>query len=102
MGNGECESEQEVFTNVPVLFGDIVSRMKVLVLESVQCNLIISNPSQIKARMMIDKYNSTVKLRDNGKIEMLDSDYKEVLVKIVIMPSCLPVMWKKILLSIPI
>lgn len=47
-------------TNVPVSFGKIVMRLNLLVFESVPYDLIISDPTQIRMRIKMDKYNSTV------------------------------------------
>lgn len=74
--NGASEIVEGVVTNVPVGFGVIVSHLKFLVLDSVPFDLIISDPIQIKVRIKIDMYLSTVKVRANGKIETLNLEYE--------------------------
>ena len=63
-------------SNVPVGFGSVVARLKFLVMDSVPFDLIISDPTQIKLRMKIDKYHSTVKVKMNGKSDTLNLQYE--------------------------
>lgn len=49
--------------------------MKFLVMESVPFDLIITDPAQIKLKMKIEKYHSTVSVRANGRSETLNLQY---------------------------
>ena len=63
---------QGMVSNVPVGLGDIVTSIKLLMMESVPFDLIISDLTQIKLRTKIDKYHATVKVRAHGKTETLN------------------------------
>ena len=76
VANGASEGVQGVVSNIPVGFGKVVVRLKFLVMESVPFDLIISDPTQIKLRMKIDKYHSTVKVKMNGKSDTLNLQYE--------------------------
>ena len=76
VANGASEGVKGTVTNIPVGFGSVVTRLNFLVMESVPFDLIISDPTQIKLRMKIDKYHSTVKVKMNGKTDTLNLQYE--------------------------
>ena len=63
-------------SNGPVGFDYRVICVRFLVMYSVPFDLIIIDPIQVKLRIQIDKYQSTVKARTQGKEETLNPQYE--------------------------
>ena len=72
LANGASKGFSDVVDNVPVGSGSAVTRLKLLVMDSVSFDIKISDTKQIKLRMKIDDYYATVKVKMNEKSDTLN------------------------------
>ncbi len=73
LSTGGCKG---IASDVPVVFGKVVVRLKFMVIESVPYDLIIGTPALVQIRARIDMYSQTEQVRKNVKTEVLNLVYE--------------------------